>query len=320
MFPHGIWTGEERAIPKYEFELLGPVEEIVSQQLEITGFLVDPIIPSGGIALLFGKEGHFKTFLALTLSRSLALGEPFLSTFPAKQSKVAYVGVDMPPWEIQDRFRGIAEEIGERAPKSILVASRGASINIMETPTGDPWVRKIVDFDPDLIIFDTLRKIHLLLENESLTVAAVYHQLRRLFGPHPTLTLLHHQRKDHFNPEFQRSTPAELMLRGSSAWLADSDVGIQIKKYLHKGEERVIVSFPRLRFCAPQGEIICALDTDKMILEPLELRKFDPRDLAERIITSNPGVERAEVIKLIQKGAKVSRVTAWRYYNAVSDE
>ena len=54
-------------------------------------WLVDPIIPDGAFAVLYGPSGCYKTFVVLDLAASVAAGIPWLGRHPVKAGGVLYV-------------------------------------------------------------------------------------------------------------------------------------------------------------------------------------------------------------------------------------
>src|ERR1051325_9049035 len=66
-------------------------------------FLVDSLIPMGGLVMLHGPKTAGKTQLALTLGVAVATGTPFLGEYSCTKGRVLFVEADMPRKMLQDR-------------------------------------------------------------------------------------------------------------------------------------------------------------------------------------------------------------------------
>jgi putative DNA primase/helicase len=55
------------------------IEEFLKLCLPPREFIIDPIIPTQGISMLYASRGVGKTFLALSLAYGVAIGHPVLS-------------------------------------------------------------------------------------------------------------------------------------------------------------------------------------------------------------------------------------------------
>ena len=269
-------------------------KEFCELPIEFPPFLMGRIIPQGGIGLFHGKRSHGKTQLSLTLAKSVINGEPFLGRYKCPFGRVTYIGLDMPIPEVQDRIRRIIP--GIQYPERFQIVASMDPINLPEMFFKDKtkdWVHEVTQFEPDLIIVDTLRKCHFLDENLNSTPSFVYAAVRGLFGTHPTFLFNHHDRKTH---ESTRGAPFEERVAGAGAWVDNSDFAIHV----WKGKDRVTVSFPRVRFCEDQPSIVCEFEPETLLIRLKESEKT-AYDRAVEISINQPGLEkRALVTKLVQ--------------------
>lgn len=58
------------------------------------GWLVKPIIPESGLAMLYGASNVGKTFVVLSLARAIATGEPWLGQYEVQPGEVLYVAAE----------------------------------------------------------------------------------------------------------------------------------------------------------------------------------------------------------------------------------
>lgn len=228
-------------------------------------FVVKPIVVSGGIHIVYGREGAGKTQFVLTMARDIVNGSKLFGRYSCRAGRVCYFGVDMPLQMLQSRIQKLKPQIDE--PENFLVAANDAPIDITSVMQNADWVQSIRDFDPDIVFVDTLHKIHHMDENVSQTVAVVFRHLKRVFGRDVAILLVHHEGKDNPDPDINRKDSD--LQRGSSAWLADSDLGVRIKNFENAFVGNVVeVTFPRLRYCESQPKISLEMNENTLLLEP----------------------------------------------------
>lgn len=228
-------------------------------------YVVQPIVVSGGIHIMYGREGSGKTRLVFTMARDIVNGFKLFGRYRCRPGRVCYFGVDMPLQMLQSRLRSAMPEIDK--PENFLVAANDAPVDITNVAQSADWVEEIRDFSPDIIFVDTLHKIHSLDENASQSVAVVFRHLKRVFGGAPAIFLVHHEGKDNSDPEVSRRDSD--LQRGSSAWLADSDLGLRVQSFENAfGDDLVEVTFPRLRYCRAQPKASLEMNETTLLLEP----------------------------------------------------
>ena len=54
-------------------------------------YLIEPILPAGSLAVLYGPSSVGKTFLALDMALCVATGTDWLDHYPVKKGLVVYV-------------------------------------------------------------------------------------------------------------------------------------------------------------------------------------------------------------------------------------
>jgi len=174
-----------------------------------TEYLLEGLIPSGAITLLFGRGGIGKTWLALQISRTIAEGLPF-GNLQTIKTPVYYVDFENPLAVLKERI----EKIGKAQNLYIWHIS-----NQISPPRLDSleWIQ-YQELPPGLLIFDTLRASHLSDENDSRPIAVIMGRLKELREKGFTILLLHHTPKSNEN-----------IFKGSTALLdlADCILGLE---------------------------------------------------------------------------------------------
>lgn len=271
------------------------LEDFLNKNFSQPLFLIDKIIPTAGRpGIIFGKRGAGKSHLANNLIKSVADGTDFLGTYKSRQGKVTYLSVDMPIQMVQERSAKLAASV--KTWDNVQISVSDAPIDIVHTRPNEDWVKEIVKFGPDLLIIDTLRKIHKLDENDNQTVAIVQQALARAFGGQTAIALIHHERKD---SEAGRFSPLEERASGAGAWMDSGEFGIHVSKSKKKTPPEVTIAFPRVRHCADQDPIMTHMDVATMTLMPyvssLQRGKqilaqnpnYSVGDLAQQLIDEN---------------------------------
>jgi len=233
--------------------------QLVAQPIPHTPFLVRPIIPIGGTVLLFGKRTAGKTALALTLAHNIIRGDKFGGHYQCSQGKVAYLQVDTPLLTQQDRVIRLQQTLGLNPPE-LLWLLNDSSIDIFTEIAEDaPWLQQLHDFQPDILIVDTLRKVHRMDENLSDTPVAVYAAFRSIVPVGCVLLYVHHEKKTHMDAR------QDEMFRGSGAWIDEADTALNLIR--ERGSKGRRLEFPKTRTCDDQPPLHMAFNDDTLLLE-----------------------------------------------------
>lgn len=227
-------------------------------------FLVAPLMPLRGIAMLHGPKTAGKTQLALALSAAIANNSLFLGEYRCWQGPVVYVEVDMTLGILQERVRlfpGIDK----------LHFLHGEPFNVLEAAQRPPAAfERARALEPVLVVVDSLRKSHTLDEIESSTPTFVYTAWRRLF-PSAAFLFLHHDRKKPTNPQaYLHKNEAH---RGTGAWLDDIDLGMQLDRLrqAEDGVHRCLLTFSKCRTTEEPSPIALRMNDETLDLVPEKL-------------------------------------------------
>lgn len=271
-------------LSKIEYEMRG----YSSAYLKRIKFPHDPMLipnwlPRGGNMMLYGKPETGKSILGVTLAKAIAEGSPFLD-FETSQGVAVYVQMDMSVSVAHDRVVSHAEDIPNNNLHFILGTMRNC---IMQHTTKVPWVEYVNEVQPDLIIFDTLRALHNLNENDSDVPRKVIKKCRDLLGSEATFVFIHHMRKD--QPDQMNYLED---FRGSSAWLADMDTVLKLTGVKTVKKK---VTFAKTRTCESIDNKACWLNPQKLLLETVN------PDLLEAGVELRGQIGAKELIEELQR-------------------
>jgi putative DNA primase/helicase len=154
---------------------------------EETSWLVDGILPVGGVSVLCGKPKAGKSTLAHGLALAVALGESWLGC-PTARGKVCYLALEEKPAELVRHFR----LMGAPETRAIRLFMDSIPRDAMD------WLRRSVEEEkPALVIVDTLQRLVRARDlNDYAGVTSALDPILRLArqsGVH--LMLLHHAGK-----------------------------------------------------------------------------------------------------------------------------
>lgn len=194
-------------------------------------FYVDPICTPGSVVVLFGPREAGKTQLIFSMARAMHEESLLIGRFPCKRGRVALVEVDMSIMTTQERLQKASSEYV--FSDDLFSIATPSTIDILHCTAATPWVAELQAFDPQVVAFDSLRKIHHGDENDPSVPSQVYGKCKSLF-PRAALWFAHHvkkppatwiQTKENYDPGEDPN-----VYRGTTAWLDDADAAI----YLHK--------------------------------------------------------------------------------------
>src|SRR5262249_19317616 len=122
--------------------------------------LLDPILPSQGLCLLYAKRGVGKTHVALHIAYAVATGGTFLRWEATRPYKVLYIDGEMPAKSMQERLKMIALKAEKKLPapdylQLITPDLQGSALPNLGTLEGQAIIDQL-SVEVDLIIVDNL--------------------------------------------------------------------------------------------------------------------------------------------------------------------
>lgn len=189
-------------------------------QLEIPDqeWIVENLIPKGGIAILSGKPKVAKSWLTLDMALNIAIGIPFLGKFKTEASNILYISMDEGIFLTAKRAQQFITE--NEQPKLIYTQWPDLKLDSFDKL---PLLKQIVQSERvGLVIIDSLRRVISGDENDSRVINRLQHSFKSLMDLGVTIFSIHHQTKDYMG--INRSGLEKL--RGSS------DIGAMVDTHL----------------------------------------------------------------------------------------
>lgn len=176
-------------------------------------YIVDRIINKGGVTMIAGEPGWYKSWLAQSLARSVASGKTFLN-LRTQETLVLYLDRENTPRRVRQRASVLGIDLEDARLKFWTKLQAPPAL-------GDPRLIEIARTYAPLIIFDTLIRFcpGTRDENSSSEVARALSMVAELTYHGASVLLLHHRPKN----------GAGTWFRGSSDYAAFIDVGLAIE-------------------------------------------------------------------------------------------
>lgn len=264
-------------------------------------WIVDQLLPVGGALYLYGMPKTGKSLLALGLSKAIVDVESQWLTLPVNRGgKVLYIQMDMPPTLWHSYIIGVVKS---GAPlKDLFIIDRWElpdhRLNLMKG-THEAWLKSQVDIvQPQVVIFDTLRSLHTLDENDNSAMSNLYEKLLHVVGG-ASLIIVHHSRK-----------PSEFSdiisdARGATSVSGKVDVVAQLSGHPPKKSKlnyltRDLNTHPDGLLLRQNANGLFDLKPDiPMLLADLRKENLTPKDMIDRLIEA--GVSRSQAYKMLNE-------------------
>ncbi len=202
-------------------------EEMMSVPVAPVPWLVEPLIAVGDRAIVYGEWGTYKSWVLLSLALHLAAGRPWLGKFPVSEPKrVLYVDEEMSRRLFTRRLQRLAAGMGLKASDKLpirLLSRHGLRADEQEIRDLLRELKEIEDFDPDVVIIDTFRRVFRGDEISAKDVAEFWRAWTPVVDAGKTLILSHHMRKAGLNgrgPIRDRFSGSTDILAGTDSALA----------------------------------------------------------------------------------------------------
>ncbi len=265
------------------------VENILKTDFGPELWTVDQLIPQKSITAITGVPGSFKTWLTLDIARCISRGIDFLDQFKTNKGKVLVIDKENHLQHIQKRLKMLNVR-----DDPIFYIEKVDDFLIDDQKSFAIIADMVKEMKIELVIFDSLVRIHSGDENESKDISKAMNLFRKITRMGSTVVFIHHNRKEKANT--QSSTNS---VRGSSDILAGIDCLIQISK---PTKNQIRVAQSKLR----QGEEIEPFNINIVISEDKSQMKFEyAGNVMPDSNASNEILE--EILNLLKDGAEKTR-------------
>jgi len=218
-------------------------------------WLVSNLIPENSMSILAGAAGAGKSMLAMDLSLALSLGKPFLDYFETRQATVLYIDEENGRQTLAMRFSKLLKghEIQD-VPENLHLCVFGRVI--LDDPERFAALCRLVEkTNPDVIIFDTFKRVTRGEENSATEISKVVSVIRGLIVKYSVSVIL----LDHHRKTGRTGNTPDQLLRGSSDKAAAVDCGIALRK---TGENIEFIHF-KSRVSKPVDSLILSIQDQK---------------------------------------------------------
>lgn len=202
-------------------------------------WLIEPLLPIEGSAVLGGPPKSRKSYLSLQLALDLAHGRPWLG-FKCRPSRVYYLQLDTPRslWKLRlKRLLKRGVELTPEAEERLIFGDKKSAPFPFDirTPSHRQWLEdRVKEFTPDLTIIDTMSKAHGANEDSRTEMEQVMGLFQLTCAPSAVLMITHERKpqKDVENSGISR-------IRGSSAITGGVDIILNMKPATKKSGPRL---------------------------------------------------------------------------------
>jgi hypothetical protein len=185
-------------------------------------WVVEDLFCRGDIHLMIGEPGIGKSWLTMALAAAIAGGQnEFLGKPVREHGRVLYFDEENPEDLVYDRFRKLGMT-RDTAKNIRYISNYGVRLDKRDA---DNVVEEALDFEPTLIVLDSLTRFHTEDENHAGAMAGLFNgaikPLARETGA--ATVLIHHANKSDSNSSYRRS-------RGSGDITASVDCGFDVRE------------------------------------------------------------------------------------------
>jgi RecA-family ATPase len=207
-------------------------EEYLTLSSGPSDWLIKPLIPSGGRAIIASAAKAGKSSFGLQMALSIVEGQPFLNYGTPKAQSVLYCQVDNPRTLWQERFAMIQQVRSLSTAVKFGILDKEDlpyPFNILEIGHCQALRAYVDEWQPGLVIIDTLRESFRGDENDSDVLQRVFSSFTVACRP-AAILFIHHSKKPSTGKD---ATPHALLDsgRGSSYIPGAVDTFLSIKGY-----------------------------------------------------------------------------------------
>ncbi len=231
------------------------LHEIKDLEANKNAWIVEELIPTKGITVIYGAPGEGKSFIRSAIAIACARGKELFDKFPTKKSKVLLVDKDTGMYHDLGRFKDLGVDV-ENEKLDIAFYTIAHNFNVHDKKEIAELTEHIKEHAFDLVIFDTFRDIFFGDENSSQEVGEVIGFMKSLSALNVTTILVHHTKK---NTEDDKKNPAKLA-RGSSALWG----GVHSMLYISKStnENTLSICHAKNKYGKPHDPILLNIFED----------------------------------------------------------
>ncbi len=184
---------EEAAKKKQVFFSPLKLEDLMQMEFPDNAWLVQDLIPAAGITAISGQPRSFKTWILFEIAIAVSSGEPLFGEYVTEQASVLIVDEESGLARIQRRLTQL------HADHSLPVYFWALQEFKLEDAHVDMLIAYCQENGIELVIFDSLVRLHSQDENAAGQMAQVSGLLKRCTTQGITILLAHHNKKPGYN-------------------------------------------------------------------------------------------------------------------------
>ena len=203
-------------------------------------WIVEPLLAQGERGLVYGEWGSYKSWLLMDLAIHLAAGQPWLNHFTIPTPRrVLYIDEEMSEIALRRRMKqlGLGTRLEETLQTSLpLQFVQQAGLEFTEPAKATQLLEDLLlhDFQPEVIILETFRRVFQGDENLAREVAKFWKAVHPLIQDGRALLLSHHMSK----PSYTGTRNVRDRASGSTDIMAGADSAFALS--LQKGTDRIV--------------------------------------------------------------------------------
>jgi hypothetical protein len=249
------------------------VAELLQREIPPASWLVEPLLPDVGVAMMAGDSGVGKSWLAYHLALSVGAGVPFLGRFLTIRKPTLVIDLENGEARAQLRMRKLVQGMKvDPLDLDLTFIQVGRRLPIDRPEVAARFASQVKELGPGLVIIDSLRRVYSGDENDSATSAKIGEALKVVAETAGCLVLaIHHLRK----ASSERPNDPGERLRGSSDWRAVMDAIFVVTR---RRKDAISLYHTKCRDAEEQEEFLVELKLGE-VDEPAIIRHLG--DLAE---------------------------------------
>jgi KaiC/GvpD/RAD55 family RecA-like ATPase len=265
-----------------EFKAL-PLSQFLSVTDTTIDWQVEGLIADETATIFGGFPGCGKTFLLIDLALAVATGGMFMDHFPTQQGNVLFIDEENSPQLVASRFNAQIMGRNLEPPIERIEIAVGEGFMFENSTQLRNLERVLTEFQPNIVIIDSLIRVHGAEENSAREMAKTFRIIKRLIRRYNVSFVF----SDHIRKQTSKILGAAL--RGSSDKWAFVDTLLAVSK----SHDMIVVQHAKSRFAEEVKPVSLKLSgstKDRIVITHMgeaELREADRRLSENSMIVLN---------------------------------
>jgi len=188
----------ESSIEDYPHVVAVELDDFLLRDFPPRTNLLDPWLPTQGLAMVYAARGIGKTFFGLSVAHAIAGGGSFLKYHAPSPSGVLYIDGEMPASTMQERLKSItksSDKKTEAAFKLLTPDLQPCGVPRLDTLEGQSAIDEIITDDIKLIVVNNISTLTSAKENDADGWTPVQQWALRMRASGRSVLFIHHAGK-----------------------------------------------------------------------------------------------------------------------------